>query len=663
MLIGIDTGGTYTDAVRYDDSSEPGSVVATAKARTRADLSIGIAEALDSVLGNPADVSLVSLSTTLATNALVEGVGGRVALVFIGFGEAELDRGGLRTALGDAPVITIDGGHDSLGNELTALPEAALLTEAERIEDAGGVDAYAIAAQFSVRNPAHELAARDVLKGLGRPVACSHELSAKLDGPRRALTCLLNARLIALIAELTSAARRILAERGIDAPLMLVRGDGSLVTAEYAEQRPIETILSGPAASLIGAGHLTAATDVLVSDIGGTTTDIGVLRGGIPRVSAEGATVGRHRTMVEAVAMVTHGLGGDSEVDIDWRAHPAALRLGPRRLVPISLLAVDEPELVIGTLERLDGPSRPDDTRFVSAIISPSDRPTAATVGLSATETGVLDAIGGRWVPVDTVATSSRAAAAITTLAGRGLVKLAGFTPSDAAHVTGVHTAWDTDAAHAAADRLAALSDSGGEPICKDGRALAQWVIDNVIRRSAESVLAAALDDDGLPGDAIDSAIVQRAIDGHDGAAAIHIGAALPLVALGAAASTYYPPVAELLRTTGVIPDLAAVANAVGAAVANVRLVATATISQPSKGQFRVHLPGLDDRGDLQPAIDDATHALTERIRAEAATAGAAEVTVTTDVATRSATIAGTAVFVEATVTVTATGRPTTRPG
>ena len=128
MLIGIDTGGTFTDAVVYDEAE---GVLATAKARTRPDLAIGIAESLDAVLAEaartgsgpdgPEGISLVSLSTTLATNALVEGVGGRIALVFIGYSEAELDRGGLREALGDSPVILVDGGHDSMGVEATPL--------------------------------------------------------------------------------------------------------------------------------------------------------------------------------------------------------------------------------------------------------------------------------------------------------------------------------------------------------------------------------------------------------------------------------------------------------------------------------------------------------------------------------------------------------------
>src|SRR5690606_9164098 len=132
--------------------------------------------------------------------------------------------------------------------------------------------------------------------------------------PRRAVTAALNARLTGMIAGLIAGAEAMLAARGIRAPLMLVRGDGSLVAAGFARARPIETILSGPAASLVGAAHLTGLSDAVVSDIGGTTTDIGLLGASRPAVAAEGASVGGYRTMVQAVDMSTHGLGGDSEV-------------------------------------------------------------------------------------------------------------------------------------------------------------------------------------------------------------------------------------------------------------------------------------------------------------------------------------------------------------
>ncbi|RWM48413.1 hydantoinase/oxoprolinase N-terminal domain-containing protein, partial [Mesorhizobium sp.] len=192
LFLGIDTGGTYTDAVLWSETEGPqhgpnkGKVLAKAKAlTTRHDLAVGISGAVDAVLQkagtDPADIKLVSMSTTLATNALVEGQGGRVALVMIGFSEGDLARDGLKAALGTDPVVFCPGGHDVHGNaaklDLSRL-EAALP------ELGASVSGFAVCAYFATRNPAHEIAARDLIRErTGLPVTASHELSAKLGGP------------------------------------------------------------------------------------------------------------------------------------------------------------------------------------------------------------------------------------------------------------------------------------------------------------------------------------------------------------------------------------------------------------------------------------------------------------------------------------------------
>ncbi|MFZ1726833.1 MAG: hydantoinase/oxoprolinase family protein, partial [Albidovulum sp.] len=310
LLLGVDTGGTYTDAVILEDSED--RVIASAKSlTTRPDLSLGVGRAIDAAIANAAiaatSVAMVSLSTTLATNALVEGQGGRVALVFIGFDTSELARAGLEEALRGDPVIWMAGGHNHAGGEVSALDLAALETELATLGPE--ITGFAVAASFATRNPAHEHAARDIIRKItGRPVTCSHELSAALNGPRRALTAVLNARLIGMIDHLVSSCEAHMAHLGIRAPLMVVRGDGALVSAALAREHPIETILSGPAASIAGASWLTGEKDALVSDIGGTTTDVCLLRNGKPAIDPMGARVGKYRTMVEAVAMRTTGL-------------------------------------------------------------------------------------------------------------------------------------------------------------------------------------------------------------------------------------------------------------------------------------------------------------------------------------------------------------------
>jgi N-methylhydantoinase A/oxoprolinase/acetone carboxylase beta subunit len=369
LLLGVDTGGTYTDAVLIRDERE---VVASAKAlTTRHDLAVGIGHAVAEVLrasgAAPGEIGLASLSTTLATNALVEGQGGRAGLVYIGFREADLKSHGLSEALAGDPALVLAGGHSHSGAEAMALDEAGLRGW---LEAGTGAEAYAVAALFATRNPAHELRAAEVIAQVtGRPVSLSHHLSARLNGPKRALTALLNARLIGMIARLIDRAEGKLRHLGIEAPLMVVRGDGALISADQARARPIETILSGPAASLVGARWLTQAEHALVSDIGGTTTDVAVLRGGRPAIDPDGAKVGPWRTMVEAVAMRTFGLGGDSEVHVG-EGLAGGVTLGPRRVVPVSLMAMEAGEIVHRALEEQGRAAAPGemDARFVRAV-------------------------------------------------------------------------------------------------------------------------------------------------------------------------------------------------------------------------------------------------------------------------------------------------------
>src|SRR5690606_14080838 len=274
---------------------------------------------------------------------------------------------GLGEAIGDDPVIFLPGGHDVHGRE-TPLQMTDLESAVGTVS--GTVSAFAVAGYFAVRNPAHELRVRDRLREMtGLPVTCSHELSAKLGGPRRALTTLLNARLVPVIDRLIDACQGFLSRRGIAAPMMVVRGDGALISSAKARLRPIETILSGPAASLVGARYLTGLDRAIVSDIGGTTTDIAVLEGGLPRLAEDGAVVGGHRSVVEAVALRTLGLGGDSEIAIDDRGLTAAITLGPRRILPLSLIGARWADAVLLVLERQLRSPRPGrhDGRFAVA--------------------------------------------------------------------------------------------------------------------------------------------------------------------------------------------------------------------------------------------------------------------------------------------------------
>ncbi len=658
LYLGIDTGGTYTDAVLW---SEATGVVAKAKSlTTRHDLAEGIAGAVDAVLGQagvPTDaIKLVSMSTTLATNALVEGQGGRVALVMIGFAEDDLRRDGLSTALGSDPVIFCPGGHDVHGDPrdlaLDAL-EAALPLLAET------VSGVAVAAYFAVRNPEHEIAARDFIRArTGLPVTCSHELSSRLGGPRRALTTLLNARLISMIDRLIAATQGFLDKRGIAAPLMVVRGDGALVTAGFALQRPIETILSGPAASLVGARHLTGLDNAVVSDIGGTTTDIAVLDGGRLRLDPDGATVGGMRTMVEAVAMRTFGLGGDSEVTLKERSLASGVVLGPRRLVPLALAGAQHGETVHKVLRRQA--LNPVSSRLDGRFAIRTGVPDKLASGLSPTETRLFSLISQIPMPLDDLLVSTSRLATLNRLVARGLVHIIGFTPSDAAHVLGAQANWDADAARLGAGLLARRRDGQGRLIAEGGKAFSELVLQAVTRRSAEVMLETVFAEDGLDGGvSVANPLVQRAVRLRGGMAQLSIVLDRPVIGLGASAHLHYGGLPLLVGNSCVIAEHADVANAVGAVVGQVSMQAQARVSQPEIGLFRLNAGEiLEDFGTEEEALAAAEIHIRSIAAELAVRAGTdqARIEIARDI--RVATIENERSFVEAFIVATATGRP-----
>ena len=457
-MLGVDTGGTYTDAVLIRNETE---VIASSKAlTTHSDLEIGVSNAVSAVLNQsgiaPADIVMTSLSTTLATNALVEGKGGKICLVCIGFSEKDITRQGLDEALNGDPVIFLKGEHDHTGSEVVALDKNSLRTALYKL---GVVSGFAVAGKFATRNPAHENIVRNTICEIkNTPVSCSHELSSKLGGPKRAMTAVLNARLIGMIDHLIGATEAYFQSIGITANMMVVRGDGALISASQAREKPIETILSGPAASIVGARWLTEETDALVSDIGGTTTDVAILRNGRPMIDPNGAMVGGFRTMVEAVAIRTFGLGGDSQVHLARDGLSGDLHLGPRRVMPISLLAVDHHKIVHDALDSALGAERSQD--FSGQFLVPL---VGSVVELSERDQVIFDRIKHGPVPMAQVVKSRIDLDSIDRLLARGIIMHSAITPSDASHVLGYTDAWDKLAAKKALLLFGRMRTGGGE--------------------------------------------------------------------------------------------------------------------------------------------------------------------------------------------------------
>ncbi len=580
LIIGIDTGGTYTDAVVIDGAAH--KILATAKAiTTKGDLALGVGEALRLAIAgvvsfNAAHVKMVSVSTTLATNAIVEGHGGSVALALIGFDEAMEQRSGLAEAFGTMPIQRFAGGHDHAGREVAALDEIVLRAWAREV--APEVTAFAVVSCFATRNGAHELRAADIIATqTGRPVTLSHQLADALDAPRRAQTAVLNARLVWRVSSLVEAVRNAMAQLKINCPLMLMKGDGSLASAEAVAQRPIETVLSGPAASLVGAQWLSGLDDFIMADMGGTTTDVGLLMAGSPRIAVDGAEVGKWRTMVKAIDLKTIGLGGDSEVHLE---PGKPVRLGPQRVVPIALLAQRQPEVI--ALLQADLAAKTGGSLLGKFVVLPfGTRGLPRPIGLPGKEAEVLARLSEIPTPLRLLATGSTGLRAVASLRKKGLIQLCAFSPSDAALVLKLQDNWRSEAAGIAAqisfrfNKMKVANEAQLLSFCYS-------VWDAAVQGSVRVILDSAF------GENLDGLLVDVVARGQAqvGQVKVQLSPLMPIVAVGGPVKVYYGEVAKRLGCDVVFAPHYEVANAVGAACALVACTVSLRIEGDGNGAF-----------------------------------------------------------------------------
>ena len=380
-FLGIDAGGTHTDAVLCG----PEGILAGAKAPTRhEDLPFSVRaalaaleKALEERFGpeGPArlrSVERVTVGTTLAVNALVQGRADRVALALsAGPGLAPA-----RFAIGD-DVCILPGGLDHRGVEVTPL-DARPLADACAAWKKKGVRAVACVGKFSPRNAAHELGMAEVVRAAGLVPVCGHSLSGELNFPRRIATAYYNAAVARIVDGFLTAVEQSLREAGIRAPLRLLKArlqHGLLLTEEaaaalngqysmamdmpnmvasfvypvtmslvpfaaaaLARQEPVQSVLSGPAASVMGILALCPAVaedacSVLL-DVGGTTTDVALFAQGSPVVDRDGMSVRGRRTLVRSLASLSIGVGGDSLLRVDGQGAEARVHTGPLREGP-----------------------------------------------------------------------------------------------------------------------------------------------------------------------------------------------------------------------------------------------------------------------------------------------------------------------------------------
>jgi len=478
------------------------------------------------------------------------------------------------------------------------------------------------------------------------------------------MTANLNATLIPLLADLIAAVERTMTQMGICAPLMVVKGDGSLMEASVAKDRPVETILSGPAASVVGAQYLAGNLhEMVVVDMGGTTTDIAVIQDGHPRLSPQGALVGRWHTMIEAIEAHTAGLGGDSRV---WLDSEQTLQVGPTRVVPLCLTASQHPAVLDG-LRRQAERAKPASSDGEFLLLRSADGDARWTSEERPPfHAAVMQALQSGPVALDEVLRMMEHPFLymryLERLERLGVVMRAGLTPTDAAHASGAFREWDVEAAELGVRLFARRM--GMQP-----DALGRRIIDYTSERIAEEVVHKLWNDDrhnghhGVDRDVLSLALRPSPQDSLQCAFVVKPD----LVAVGAPVHTYFPRVAELLHNRLQIPERTGVANAYGAVAGSVVCrVHAFVLPLASDAGYRLHLPD-EVRGYKD--LDEASRYAAERVRAlaleGAERAGAQDVRVQVERRDQTAPVNsewGDQVHLQTFVDATAVGRPRLAP-
>jgi N-methylhydantoinase A/oxoprolinase/acetone carboxylase beta subunit len=574
--MGIDAGGTYTDSVIIRDSD--GRVVDSCKALTTyPDLLEGIRNSLDGLdpayLGN---IKLVSVSTTLSTNTILEDTGYPVALILIGDFPVPEDR--------DLEhIIVVSGGHGSYGEETAKLDIEAVREFALGVKDR--VSAFAVSSYFSIRNPDHELRVKQLLRNLtGLPVVCGHELSGDLGAFSRGITAYLNARLIPVTDHFIDAIMGEMKRRNITGRLLMLKCDGSVVGIDEAKERPIESIFSGPAASLVGASHLADSPTCVAIDVGGTSTDVAMAVSGLPEITDQGAIVGGWQTKVKAIRMETSAMGGDSQI---WLKNQH-INIGPRRVLPLCVAAIRWP----GLKEKLKISRVPSKMQLCENIqparyfIRMGTRPGR----LSKTEQDLLDRIGDEPVGVGEIYTDRLPSPVfLDLLIRKRLIRAIGFTPTDVLHVLGEYTEWDSEASKLGATTLGRMAGRERTEFCREAKA--------AFSRNMVLYIMAYL----LRG--VEKEEIMKIIEGRDSFFS-SFRLDVPVVLLGGPVRAYEEDIRSLFDADIVLPDHAEVGNAVGAVVGKgiKRIeVLVRTVYKGSKSAIMVFSPAGRERFSSYP--------------------------------------------------------------
>lgn len=321
MLVGLDVGGTFTDAVVVAD----GRILKSHKCRTtKPNLMEGIEAALAGVAAaiNPSEVTRVTLSTTIVTNALVMNQVDPVDLYVVPGPGMDI-----RPMLPAEPVV-LSGYTDHRGSLAAPLKQSEL----DAIPGEKRHARAAVSAKFSVRNPGLEQALKEELLADGyETVSAGAELSGSLNFPRRTVSAYFNSAVLGTFESFSEAVKAALARYGLTAPVYILKADGGSLPLERMKASPVETAFTGPAASVLGMAALRSMPETMTValDMGGTTTDISLWQYGVPMMARGGAMIREYPSAVRSFAVSSVGIGGESAVAFDENGQ---LQVGPDRL-------------------------------------------------------------------------------------------------------------------------------------------------------------------------------------------------------------------------------------------------------------------------------------------------------------------------------------------
>ena len=565
LVLGIDTGGTYTDGVLLDyDTHE---VLASHKSlTTKRDFAIGISNVMEAIdIQNPEAIQMVSISTTLATNAIAEGKGKRVALCLIGYDPDLVASFQMENQFATPNFYYFKGGHDLYGQEKEELDLPAILERTKKIKDK--VDAIAVSSYFSPLNPEHE---NRVYNAISRvcdlPIVLGHQLSTKLGSVERATTAALNASLIAVLQNFIVAVRRAMEQRGIDAPLMVVRGDGTLMSDEFAARTPVETIHSGPAASAIGGRFLSNRDDALIVDVGGTTTDLALIQDGAVTISEDGASVSNYKTAVQAANLLSVGVGGDSHITIDRKNN---ITIGPERVVPLAYLAHQYPEIeqYLQLLAHESWPPpHPHGLEHWFLLREPSNEHVIRT----SQEKLLIDLLSEGPRPVKEIVNEAgllhKNQLEARELLRQEIIGKSGLTSTDLLHVDDRYTPWNVNAAEYG---LTILSHH----LSLEKEQLAEIIWSRITEMISQTIIE-FLSERSLPTDMdcddIGTWFFKNCLYPQHPQLKTEIQLKTPIIGIGAPAGIMLDEVGEALNTELLLPEYHYVANAVGAVVGSI---------------------------------------------------------------------------------------------